>query len=135
MSNHLSRRVPRPLARTSDSSRRRWPWFIAFLLFATLVAVSAGDRGLVRLFRLRAEHRRIEAKNAEIEADNARLREEVRRLREDRRTIEKIAREELGMACPREIVYQFAPAGPLPGAPSAPLEAPAPRPRRVGGDG
>jgi cell division protein FtsB len=133
MSKRASRRMPRTHAQTSGS-RRRWPWLIAFLVFTTLVAVCVGDRGLVRLLRLRAEQQRIEAKNAEMEADNARLREEVRRLRVDRRTIEKIAREELGMARPGEIVYQFAPAGALPGvAPTSP-EPPIRYPRRAGGD-
>jgi cell division protein FtsB len=133
MSNRVIRRIQRPRARTGDSPHRRWPWLIVFLLFATLVAVCAGDRGLVRLLHLRAEQRRIEAKNAQIEADNTRLREEVHRLRVDRGTIEKIAREELGMARPGEIVYEFAPAGTLPGVPPTLPEPPIPGPRRVGG--
>jgi cell division protein FtsB len=134
MSNRVSRRMSRPRARTNNPPRRRWLWLIAFFLVGTFVAVCAGDRGLVRLLRLRAEQRRIEARNAEIEADNARLREEVHRLRVDRRTIEKIAREELGMARPRELIYQFAPAGALPGAPPTSAEPPTPHARRAGGD-
>ena len=124
MSSRSSRRMPRSLARESRSSRRRWAWLVALLLIGTLVTASAGDHGVVRLLRLRSEHRGLEAKNGEMEADNVRLREEVRRLREDRKTFEKIAREELGMARPREIIYQFAPSGPLPGSPPAPAQAP-----------
>jgi cell division protein FtsB len=99
----------RPLARERGRERRLWPWLVIALIAATVAAASAGDRGLVRLFRLRAEHARIVARNAEIETDNARLRKEVQLLREDRRAIEKIAREELGMARPNELVFQIAP--------------------------
>jgi cell division protein FtsB/cell division protein DivIC len=79
------------------------------ILIATLTAASAGEHGLVRLYRLRAEHGRINARNAEIASDNERIRAEVKLLREDRREIERIAREELGMARPGERIYQFGP--------------------------
>jgi len=104
-----SRRSPRPLTRTAGPPRRRWPWLIAAIIIGTLVAASSGDHGLARLVRLRAEHARIDTRNAEIASDNDRLRTEVKLLREDRREIERIAREELGMARPGEQVYQFGP--------------------------
>ncbi len=40
----------------------------------------------------------------QLEADNARLREEARRLREDPSAVERIARRELGMARPGEVL-------------------------------
>jgi cell division protein FtsB len=79
---------------------------IPLIVAATLAAASAGDHGLVRLFKLRAGYAKLLERNAKLEADNARLEVEVRRLREERHAIEKIAREELGMARPDEIIFQ-----------------------------
>ena len=103
------RRSLRPLARTAGPPHRRWPWLIAAIVIGTLVAASSGDHGLAQLVRLRAEHARMDTRNAEIASDNDRLRTEVRSLREDRGEIERIAREELGMARPGERIYQFGP--------------------------
>jgi cell division protein FtsB len=109
MSRASYRRSPRPLARTAGPPRRWWPWLLAAIVIITVVAASTGDHGLVRLYSLRAEHARIVSRSAEIDSDNERLRAEVRLLREDRRAIERIAREELGMARPGERIYQFGP--------------------------
>ena len=79
------------------------------IVIVTAVAASSGDKGLVRLYRMRAEYARVVARNVEIDADNERLRREIRLLREDRRSIERMAREELGMARPGERIYQFGP--------------------------
>jgi len=104
-----SRRSPRPLARTAGPPRRGWPWLLVAIVIVTAVSASSGDHGLVRLYRLRAEYIRIVLRNTEMDSDNARLRTEVRLLREDRRAIERIAREELGMARPGERIYQLGP--------------------------
>ncbi len=109
MTKASSRRAPRPLARTAGPHRRRWPWLLLSILIVTAATAASGDHGLVRLYRMRAEYARVVARNAEIESDNERLRTQVRLLREDRRSIERIAREELGMARPGELIYQFGP--------------------------
>lgn len=108
MYGRLRRRSPRPPARQRASPRRRWPWAILLIVSAALAAASVGDHGLIRLFKLRAGHDKLLERNAELEADNARLEAEVRRLREESYAIEKVAREELGMARPDEIVFQVA---------------------------
>lgn len=79
------------------------------IVIVTAAAASSGDKGLVRLYRMRAEYAHVVARNAEIDADNERLRSEIRLLREDRRSIERMAREELGMTRPGERIYQFGP--------------------------
>ncbi|MFQ5456956.1 MAG: septum formation initiator family protein [Myxococcota bacterium] len=109
MSRKKRRRAAGPLARDAWPRRRKWPWLVLVLLIMTVIAASSGDYGLVRLFRLRAEHDRLLTRNLELEADNARLAQNVRRLRKDRHAIEKIAREELGMVKADEIVYQVRP--------------------------
>jgi cell division protein FtsB len=108
MYGRLRRRSPRSSSGQRVPLRRRWPWAILLIVSAALAAASVGDHGLVRLFKLRAGYDKLLERNGELEADNARLEVEVRRLREESYAIEKIAREELGMARPDEIVFQVA---------------------------
>jgi cell division protein FtsB len=93
---------------------------LAGLLLLLLGAASLmGDRGLLRLYQL---HRTRAALTREIEdltAKNASLAEEVRALRTDPGRVEAIAREELGLVKPEELVYEFATTG----RPQAPADA------------
>jgi cell division protein FtsB len=60
----------------------------------------------------------LEREIAQITASNAALAEEVRALRTDPGRIEAIAREELGLVKPRDLVYEFRtgpPPSPAPG--------------------
>lgn len=59
---------------------------------------------------LKALEERIRA----LEEDNSRLREEIEALKNDPLYIEKIARKELGLVRPGEIIYKFGPAKSMP---------------------
>jgi len=76
-----------------------------FLLYQALF----GGRGLWRIFRLHREHGRLVAKALELEAENQRLRERIERLQDEADTyeLERLAREELGLLRPDEVVYRF----------------------------
>jgi cell division protein FtsB len=67
-----------------------------------------GDRGIFHLRRLRGEKEALDERNFILLRENEALRERIRRLRHDDFYLEKIAREELGLARPGEIVYSFA---------------------------
>ena len=74
-------------------------------LVALVVGSVFGDRGLLNLIERR---QRVEALRQEIEAlkgDNARLAGEIADLRRSPRAIERLAREELGLAYPDETVF------------------------------
>jgi cell division protein FtsB len=78
------------------------------LVFVTLVLVVdalIGDKGLVESRRARRRYEELAASLAALQRDNARLRDEMRRLNEDPATIESVAREELGLIRPGEIVF------------------------------
>ena len=75
------------------------------ILLAILSAV--GDRGVVRLYRLIRTRADIAHEIARLREVNGHLAEEVRALREDPSRIEGIARDELGLVRPGEIVYDF----------------------------
>ena len=64
-----------------------------------------GDKGLVELVKTRQDYRTLEASLLRVRAENSRLREEARLLREDADTIEKLARERLGLIKPGEKLF------------------------------
>ena len=64
-----------------------------------------GEKGLVELVKARQDFRGLETSLLRIRGENARLREEARLLREDADTIEKVARERLGLIKPGEKLF------------------------------
>jgi cell division protein FtsB len=78
------------------------------LVFVTLVLVAdsvVGEKGLLESMRARREYREVAASLESLRRENARMREEVRRLKEDPGTIEAVAREELGLIGPGEVLF------------------------------
>lgn len=88
---------------------RPWLLYIFSLLLVSLsLFTTFGERGLVHLWRLRAEQRKLDDSNFLLQKENEVLRERIHRLRHDNFYLEKIAREDLGLVRPGEIVYRFA---------------------------
>ena len=78
------------------------------LLFVTLVLVIdalVGEKGLLESMRARRQYQQLSASLEDLKRENGRLREEVRRLNEDPAAIESLAREELGLIRPGEVVF------------------------------
>ena len=78
------------------------------LLFITLVLVLdalVGEKGLLETVRARRQHQDLVSAIDRVRGENDRLREEARRLREDPSTIESLAREELGLIRPGEMLF------------------------------
>jgi cell division protein FtsB len=80
---------------------------LAFILFFTVF----GERGLLRIYEMKQEKQRIERSVAELRLDNQKLRLTIAALHSDRHQLERIARKELGLVRPNEIIYQFPPDG------------------------
>jgi len=85
-----------------------------------------GDRGLLELKRLREESAAVARGNAELGERNRDLTRRVNQTRDDPATLERLARERLGMVKPGEAVYYV----PRDGE-GAPAQAPAPAPKPV----
>ena len=66
-----------------------------------------GGAGLGRLGLLQRELGELKAKNQVTAAENERLRHEVNALRHDLGAVERVAREELGLVKPGEVVFQI----------------------------
>lgn len=109
-----SRRSPgaEPLRRkrvipvSSSGFRRRAVQLL--LVFVTLVLVVdalIGEKGLMQSMRARQEYLDMAATLETLKRNNAKLRDEMRRLNEDSATIESVAREQLGLIRPGEVVF------------------------------
>ncbi len=75
----------------------------SYLLFSFLF----GNLGLLRYYKMHQLYHQTQQEVDALERENARLRQEVGNLKSDPQTIERMARERLGMAREGEIVFQF----------------------------
>ena len=103
---------PQPLRRKQlqpPSGLPRWRRGLNFLLvFVTVVLVVdalIGEKGLMETMRARRQSRDVASGVEELRVENARLRETIRRLHGDPGTIESIARRELGLIRPGEVLF------------------------------
>jgi len=91
---------------------RRW---IFRLVIATAVAIGLGympyraygPGGVGRVLRLERDRTSIVEGNTKLERDNRRLRYQIRRLKNDRHAIERVARDDLGLAGANDLVFLF----------------------------
>ena len=80
---------------------------VGILLLVLVVASIVGNRGLLRLYHMQQTRAALEREIEQLTAANAALAEEVRALRNDPGRVEAIAREDLGLVKPGELVYEF----------------------------
>jgi cell division protein FtsB len=80
-----------------------WACLIGLLLIYAVV----GERGAIHLWRLQGEKGKLDEQNYRLAKENEALREKIARLRSDNYYLEKIAREELNLVRPDEIIYRF----------------------------
>lgn len=102
----LRRRQVRPVTGGASPVRRRTIHIL--LVFVTVVLVVdalVGDKGLMQTVRARRQHRELRASLEDLRRRNATLREDIRRLREDPAAIEALARRELGLLRPGELLF------------------------------
>ena len=102
-----ARRKPRAATPAVPQAKRRRTLQM-LLVFVTLVLVInalVGERGLMETLRARRQHQELVGSIERLRIENARLREEARRLRTDPGTIEALARQELGLIKPGEMLF------------------------------
>lgn len=98
----MSNRPGRPDSRLQ---RRAAALASVLALIALVVGSFFGDRGLLHLMSQRERAEQLQLEIADLHAQNARLAAEIDALRRDPRAIERLAREQLGLARPGETVF------------------------------
>ncbi len=95
-----------PAARPEGHHVRPASYVLVSLLLSALFfgIFLVSDRGLLQLRKQRLQIVKAREEVAQLEADNKRLAAEVAALRTDPRALEKIAREELNLVKPGEVV-------------------------------
>jgi cell division protein FtsB len=103
----MSSTTPLTEAPTVTRRRRQARWIRwAVFSFSCVLLLDGlfGDRGLARAIKVRKELR-VASENLEhLKRENASLRDDVRRLQEDPVTLEAVARQQLGLIRPGEIL-------------------------------
>ncbi|MCK9523856.1 MAG: septum formation initiator family protein [Proteobacteria bacterium] len=87
-----------------------WRLFPVVLLVTTAIYVPlklTDDKGYTRVREIQRDLQSLRMENREIRRENEVLRNQIRAIHADPDFIENIARNELGMIAPDEIVYQF----------------------------
>ena len=85
--------------------------FPAVLLLAGYYAVFGGEYSVADLDRTRVQVEQAAVELAELETDARRLEARVTALETDPRTLERLAREDIGMIRDGEVLYRFADGG------------------------
>jgi cell division protein FtsL len=84
------------------------------VLFALLIHDFLGAHGFIAMRRTQKDIEQIEKQIGALNKENQSLSDQVNSLKTDPKAIERIAREEMGLARPGEIIYKL-PEGSKPG--------------------
>ena len=86
----------------------RWPlYLLTALILLLFVYTILGERGAIHLWRLRGEKITLDEKNYRLQKENEALRQRISRLRTNDLYLEQVAREELNLVRPGEVIYRF----------------------------
>jgi cell division protein FtsB len=99
--------------------RRNARQILGLALFALLVHDVFGAHGFVAMRRTQKEIEQIREQIGKLNDENKSLSNQVNSLKTDPKAIERIAREEMGLARPGEIIYKL-PDAAKPGDPQGP---------------
>jgi cell division protein FtsB len=77
------------------------------VIIIILVWLGFGETGFINLYRMDLERQETLERIREVSEQNRILIEEVDRMRTDMDYVESVAREELGLVKPNEVIYRF----------------------------
>ena len=92
-----------------DFLRRNTTWFMAAGFTLLLLHDIFGTHGLVAMRHAQKEAEAIQQEINQVNQENERLQDRVQSLKNDPQAIERIAREEMGLARPGEYIFKTAP--------------------------
>jgi cell division protein FtsB len=80
---------------------------LALLIILLSLYTMTGEWGVIHLWRLGEEQAKLDEQNYRLQKENDALRQRIFRLRNDNSYLEKLAREELNLVRPGEVIYRF----------------------------
>ena len=89
----------------SSTGRRTLHLLIVFVTLVLVADALVGEKGLIESMRARQQYRDVAASLESLRRENSRLRDTVRQLRDDPGAIESLAREQLGLIRPGEVLF------------------------------
>ena len=97
------------LPRVSDFFRLNFNWLLGAALTLLFLQDIFGTHGLIAMRRSQQEATQVEKEISQIDEENRQLEERVKALKSDPAAIERIAREEMGLARPGEYIFKLPP--------------------------
>ncbi len=99
-------------ARKKGENKSRYLYWLAASLSVFLLGTAVfGRDGLLAVIVNQRRSENIRADISALREGNRLLRKQIRSLQNDLTSVERIAREDLGLVKPEETVYEFIPAG------------------------
>lgn len=95
------------VTRDAEDAEMKLKVVVGFVVLVILAFTVFGDRGLVQLLSYKRQREALKEEARRLEEENRALAEEIERLKNDDSYLEQLAREELGMVKPGELVFQF----------------------------
>ncbi|MEK7790742.1 MAG: septum formation initiator family protein [Deltaproteobacteria bacterium] len=87
--------------------KKKIRWVILGFVIFTLFFTAFGDRGLLKIFRLRKELKRLETSLKNLESQNTDISKNIEKMKKERVFQERSVRETLGLVRDDDIVYEF----------------------------
>jgi cell division protein FtsB len=125
-------------AQMREFLRRNFNWFLAVGLVLLLLQDIFGTHGVLAMRRTQQQAAQIRKEINQLDEENRKLQDRVKALKSDPATIERIARQEMHLSRPGELVFETHPDGEqsstsLPPAPPPQNSSPPPPPAACGG--
>lgn len=98
--------------RVSGFFRQHLSWLLCAALALLLLQDIFGTHGLIAMRRSQREAQQVQKEISQMNAENRQLQERVQALKSDPAAIERIAREEMGLARPGEYIFKLPPKSP-----------------------
>lgn len=108
--------------KASGFFRQHLSWLLCAALALLLLQDIFGTHGLIAMRRSQQEAQQVQKEISQLDAENQQLQERVKALKSDPAAIERIAREEMGLARPGEHIFKLPPKAP--DNPTAPIPKP-----------
>lgn len=110
MTNNRQVNQQHHVVRLPGSGRVWWGLALGTVLIMLVTVITAGEKSIFKVIALYQERQHLQTRTEQIKQENKKMSEQIEQLKSNPRAVEQIAREELGMVRPDEVIYRFVPA-------------------------